>query len=337
MKPLKIVIYTPVFFPGKGGVEKVTEILINEWSSMGHEVTVITPVPLDQYNETRVFRNISFKQHRNFIKQSDIYILNVFTIKGYLPTLLLNKPIIAIHHTYYDFYSQNTKGVSIREMIKNKIMRSLKNIAVSRYALDKIGVQGIVIPNTYESDIFFPLNIERTGDFIFVGRLVSDKGGIEFIEALGVLCKKNNYTITIIGDGPERAGMEKRSRELSIDQYIHFTGALEQQDIALALNKHKVMIVPSVWEEPFGIVALEGLACGCNVVVSKRGGLPEAIGDNGWLLDNLQPDYMASVLKKALDTPLDIDRKMEYLQRFHKRQIAQTYLNEMYKLISHEN
>lgn len=336
-KPFKIVLYTPVFYPGKGGVEKVTQILINEWKSFGHEVIVITPVEFNDGSETNVYRNINFKEHRKLINSADIYILNVFTVKGYLPSIFTGKPIIAIHHTYYDFYSRKGKGVSIRELIKNKVMNSLNNIAVSRFALNKIGIKGVVIPNTYESDIFFTTGVPRTRDFIFVGRLVSDKGGLELIEALGILCVNENYTITIIGSGPEKELMENRSRELGIYDQIRFTGALEQDEIAQELNQHKVMVVPSVWDEPFGIVALEGLACGCKVVVSNRGGLPEAVEKHGWLLENLEPDYMAGVLKSALNGAIVQTEQIEYLKKFHKVNIAQKYLNEMNKLVNHES
>lgn len=46
------------------------------------------------------------------------------------------------------------------------------------------------------------------------------------------------------------------------------------------------MVVPSLWDEPFKIVALEGIACGCVVVGSKGGGLKDAIGPCGLTFDN---------------------------------------------------
>ena len=52
-------------------------------------------------------------------------------------------------------------------------------------------------------------------------------------------------------------------------------------DVVALLNRHLIIVVPSRWQEPFGLVALEGIACGCVALGANCGGLPNAIGGAG--------------------------------------------------------
>jgi glycosyltransferase involved in cell wall biosynthesis len=70
--------------------------------------------------------------------------------------------------------------------------------------------------------------------------------------------------------------------------------------LAEILNAHKVLVVPSLWNEPFGVVALEGMACGCMVVGSAGGGLKDAIGPGGFTFPNGDIETLADCLIKAL-------------------------------------
>ena len=58
---------------------------------------------------------------------------------------------------------------------------------------------------------------------------------------------------------------------------IKFLGFLRHEELARMLNRHRIMVIPSLDKEGFGIVALEGLACGCKVIASDAGGLTEAV------------------------------------------------------------
>ena len=117
---------------------------------------------------------------------------------------------------------------------------------------------------------------------MFLGRLVSDKGAemcIQLISEFNKLGK--DYTLTIIGDGPERESLKQMVDVLDLNDCVEFTGFLEGNVMIETLNQHQFMLVPSKWEEPFGNVALEGMACGCIPIVSDGGGLPDAVGDAG--------------------------------------------------------
>jgi glycosyltransferase involved in cell wall biosynthesis len=89
------------------------------------------------------------------------------------------------------------------------------------------------------------------------------------------------YRLTIIGDGPEMKKLKKKVMELDLDKEVSFLGFLPPTEIQIELNQHHYLLVPSRWEEPFGIVVLEGMGCGCIPIVSDGGGLPDAVGNAG--------------------------------------------------------
>ena len=107
-------------------------------------------------------------------------------------------------------------------------------------------------------------------------------------------------TLSIVGDGPERATLVAMAGDLGLRQQIEFLGNQDHDALPAILNRHRMLVVPSLWDEPFGIVALEGSACGCVVVGSSGGGLPEAIGPCGATFPNGDDKRLAELLTELL-------------------------------------
>jgi glycosyltransferase involved in cell wall biosynthesis len=87
--------------------------------------------------------------------------------------------------------------------------------------------------------------------------------------------------LTLVGDGPEAAALPRLAEEWKVADRVTFIGPKRGEELARLMNAHRVLVVPSRWAEPFGIVALEGAASGCTVIASDGGGLPEAVGPCG--------------------------------------------------------
>jgi glycosyltransferase involved in cell wall biosynthesis len=104
---------------------------------------------------------------------------------------------------------------------------------------------------------------------------------------------------------------------------------------SLTLNRHRILVVPSRWPEPFGIVALEAIACGCVVVGSAGGGLSEAIGPCGLTFPNGDGAALAHVLRELLGNPERVAELgtggASHLARFSPSAVAKRYLEEMGK------
>jgi glycogen synthase len=111
-----------------------------------------------------------------------------------------------------------------------------------------------------------------------------------------------------------------------LEDRVEFAGVKRGEELALLLNQHRVMVVPSRWEEPYGIVALEGLACGCLVVGSERGGLKDAIGPGGLTFPNGDVAVLAEILEKSLTTARDEAAVAAHLQGQSPTAVAEAYL-----------
>ena len=159
-----------------------------------------------------------------------------------------------------------------------------------------------IIGNPYQDHLFRKLpGVWRERDIVFLARLVSDKGGDLTLEALARL-KQHGLTpsLTIIGDGPERPSLEKWWRTLGLSEQVTFLGMRTGDDLVRLLNEHRIMVVPSRLAEPFGVVALEGIACGCALVGSESGGLADAIGPCGLTFPNNDASALADRLFQLL-------------------------------------
>ena len=84
------------------------------------------------------------------------------------------------------------------------------------------------------------------------------------------------------------------------------------------LNSHKIMVIPSLWEEPFGNVALEGMACGCLVLASYGGGLPDAVGKAGLTFKRGSVEDLVKKLSLIYNDP-NVEHKLRDHSNNHLR------------------
>ena len=112
---------------------------------------------------------------------------------------------------------------------------------------------------------------------------------------------EGTYSATIVGRGNHLEEFEAQSTRLGLDGQVEFAGMKMGEELARTLNRHEVMVVPSVWDEPFGTVAAEGIACGCVVVASDSGGLPDTVGPCGLIYPRGNAEALADRLEQLLE------------------------------------
>lgn len=115
----------------------------------------------------------------------------------------------------------------------------------------------------------------------YIGRLVPEKGVNILLGAIKpVLKKMPNTKFVVAGEGWHRNELERITKELKIEEKVLFTGYLPEEDFLAYFNVADILVVPSTYE-PFGIVALEGMATNTPIIVSDVGGLSEIV-DHRW-------------------------------------------------------
>ena len=289
---MKILFITHKFYPDIGGIEINSEILANSFYQNGHEIQVIT------WTRATGNKKFPYKVHRSpdsytlFRKHiwAELIYENNPALRLSWPALFFGKPSVVALRTMI-----NRQNGSIGWQDKLKYLwlkRAKKVIAVSNAVSKKCCKSAVVIGNPYRNELFRRISeINKDRDFVFLGRLVSEKGVDAAILAIRELNKlkgttsSNNFSLTIIGTGPQKEELEKLAEEIDLENEVVFTGAMHGEELVSCLNRHKYILVPSTGEETFGNVVLEAMACGCIPITSNAGGLTDAVGDAGLIFE----------------------------------------------------
>lgn len=312
MNPIKVLFLTHRFAPDIGGTEANAELLATQFHGFGAEVRLLT------WTSKSTVRLFPFAVIRNpttmtLIKEffwADVVFENHIALRLSWPNILFRKPLIVALNTWV---SHEAKRNSLLARFKYWWLGKAFEVTAVSSAIQRNSWPGAtVIENAYNDELFLHHTAwgSRAKDFVFLGRLVSDKGTDLAIEAMAMLARQkrqgSQLSLTIIGQGPELDGLKEQASALKLDNVVCFVGPKRGEELVDLLNQHKYMLIPSVWEEPFGIVALEGMACGCIPIASDSGGLPDAVGKAGLLFKNRDVKHMVDVITTLLE-----DEKLE--------------------------
>jgi glycosyltransferase involved in cell wall biosynthesis len=154
---------------------------------------------------------------------------------------------------------------------------------------------------------------------LFVGRLVENKGAHEAILA----AKKIGEKLLIIGEPHEGEYWDTKIKPY-LDDKIRYIGFVPREELAKYYQKAKATLFPIKWEEPFGLVMVESMACGTPVIAFRRGSVPEVIkdGKTGFIVNTVEE--MVEAIKK-IET---IDRKAtrKYVEEnFSEERMVENY------------
>lgn len=156
-----------------------------------------------------------------------------------------------------------------------------------------------VIPNCLEPLPASP--VERENLIVFAGRIVADKGADAFVAACALALPD------LPGWRAEMVGADRFSptapdtpfltalRPAAAAAGVVLRGHMPHAAVLDAMRRAAIVVVPSRWPEPFGLVALEAMACGAALICSPRGGLPE-VGGAVALYAEPEPDALAAAM-----------------------------------------
>jgi glycogen synthase len=330
---VKILLGSHHFFPSTGGIETVTNLLAREFVKLGHEVRVVTQTAGGGNFPFAVVRHPGPLELLRQLRWCDVFLQNNISLRTLWPLLFVRRPLFITHQTWITNPDSSTGW---QHGLKRFVLRYATSFAISNAIAEALPVSSIRVGNPYDDQVFKEVPVEeRDRELIFAGRLVSDKGVGVLLDALKLL--ETNPHLVIAGDGPERPALEKQVADLQLQSQVEFAGRQDGEQLAKLLQQYQVLVVPSLWQEPFGIVALEGIACGCVVVGSAGGGLAEAIGPCGHTFPNGDAVALAKEIAKLLADSGERARLLQHapshLARFTPRHVAGVYLEAMEKAL----
>lgn len=280
-----------------GGHERLVYLFANEYTRLGHEVTLLAG-PESSCNGTTITygandlerstsqrnKELIFvwkylrKNHKNF----DL-VHNFGRLIYLLP--ILNAPVKKIM-TYGRPVSQ--KGIRAFNILPNK---NIIYTACSNYCVGTGNVAGVwrTVYNTIDFSTY-DLNesIANDAPLMFLGRLDKIKG----VHTAIASAKATGNKLWIAGNishTPDNRSYYKTEIEPLIDnEQIIYLGPLNDTEKNFYLKQAKGLLFPIEWDEPFGIVMIEAMACGTPVIGNKRGSVPEVIedGKTGFIVTN---------------------------------------------------
>ena len=172
--------------------------------------------------------------------------------------------------------------------------------------------------------------------YLYVGGLVSAKNVDSVIKAFS-FAKKENDTLTIVGDGDLKNDLIKLSAELNLAKSIIFLGRMSREEVLKKMKEAHVFVMISEYET-FGMVYMEAMLQGCITIASLNGGFDGIIkdGENGFLCEQGNSDMLASIFKKI--SSLSIDERNRIGQNainvglnYSEKDVADRYLDEVIK------
>lgn len=319
---MKIAIVTPlmVSVPPKkyGGIELIVDELARGLAKKGHKITVFCcggstieqkgitrvetcPYPTREHIEEN--RQWELKQILTVLgrqKEFDVIHFNYepavfrFDIDGMVINFLdfFTVPVALTFHNTTEIqanveYYYNTLSLHRNEMI---FVSENQRCPVSFFPNTKVIYNALPIED-------FPMESNKENYLLFLGRITPFKG---ILEAIAV-AQKTNIPLVIVAkvDPVDKDFYEKEVKEKIDGKLIRFVGEADFAGKIEYLKKAKCLLFPILWEEPFGLVMAEALACGTPVVAFRRGSVPEIIQDgvNGFIVDNV--DEMAEAVGKT--------------------------------------
>jgi glycosyltransferase involved in cell wall biosynthesis len=223
-------------------------------------------------------------------------------VLGTRAALRARVPIVRTEHHVQYFVDPST-----RSFTRWSLARVDRSVAISQYVADWVtrAVPGItsrlrVVLNGVDADYFSPrapsaAAAERPFTFAVVCRLEPWKGVDLVVEAAS---RAEGFCVDIVGDGSERARLERLAREKGIADRVRFLGYLADPRAAVA---DADAVVNASRDEPLGLSVLEALAMERPVVGFAGGGLPEIVqhGETGWLVKERSALALSAAMSDA--------------------------------------
>jgi len=327
-----------------GGAERIVALYAEAFSRLGHKVHLMAGLGSKNYGGpmylhrppaksyiSRAHRKIHF-QFQSLLAASACDVVYNHARFDYLESLLASRvPLLSQFHNRID---QEQIDFAERRMHSSSAFHF---ISANQRSHAQVSTPSCVIPNPIDSSRY-SIGSGSAGYLAFLGRLTFDKG----VDVAIATARQIGAKLVIAGNISEEPGGERYFRE-SVEPFIdgdqiRWIGPVNDHQKQQFLSQASALLFPIRWEEPFGLVMIEALACGCPVIATRRASTPEVIdhGVTGWLCEPEEPSVNAFVdavfrlpeldrqacraaVKRRFDVSVIAPRVLDVLQRLANR------------------
>jgi glycosyltransferase involved in cell wall biosynthesis len=319
---VKIVVVSGIWPPDHGGPASHAPALADFLQSRGHGVEVVTTAeqdpapreyPIYWISRRSAVRHLGVSRLvRRLARRSDVVYATSMIRRAAIGARSARTPVVVklvsdevferatrsgrFEGTLEEFQRIGGARTRFLRATRNAALRSARHVfSPSAYLRDVALGWGVdparisVLPNPApdvrslpsREDLRNELGVDGAA-LVFAGRLGPQKALGVALEAIATLPA---VTLVIAGDGPERAALEQRARDLGLGERVRFRGSVSRDEVLRLFRAADASVLSSTWEN-FPHTVVEALAVGCPVIATAVGGVPEVVrdGENGLLV-----------------------------------------------------
>jgi glycosyltransferase involved in cell wall biosynthesis len=323
----------PVPPVGYGGIERIVDGLLRQFRSNGHDVGLLAhPASAASADARFAWPALQVRgawptvrnalAMRRAVRRFKPDVVHSFSRLAYLaPLLRSNQPMVMS-------YQRHTGGRQISSAARiagNK----LQFTGCSKFISDmgrRAGGSWTAVPNFIEPEAFtFVPSVAADAPLVFLSRVEDMKGPDIAIE----IARASGRRLIIAGNradaGPQRAFFDRKIAPAIGRSGIEWIGEVNDEQKKRVLGQALALVVPIQWDEPFGIVFAEALACGTPVITCPRGAAPDIVrdGQTGFLVRDVREGAAAVQRLGSIQRGRCRD---DVEHRYSVREVARQYL-----------
>lgn len=337
---MRILILNYEFPPVGGGGGRVSAALAREFVLKGHTVKVLTSAcdTLARHEEIDGYTVKRFSALRRHRDRCSIPEMIAYILLGIIPTLkevwhfkpdiinahfgiptgplalITRRPyVLTIHAGDVPGFMPNEIGIYhhlIRPLTQLIWRQAARVVAVSN-GIRRVAHQTApkltidVIPNGIYARSNQPTREipQKPYKLLFVGRISDQKGLDYLIHSLGRLAGRDDWQLTLVGDGPKCSKIEQLIAHYHLQDRVEITGWLEHEIVQGFYQTHDIFVLPSI-TEGMPLVMLEAMCFAMPLIGTDVNGIQDLIepSKNGWLVPPLRIDTLTHAIEEALET-----------------------------------
>lgn len=320
---MRVLFFIERGWPSLGGAEVLSLSLAAALAERGHQVEVLCDrhepdLPECEEHQGVTLRRLSLKrplasrqpglvlraqsEYRRAVEafQPDLLHVHFFGPSAYFPSLYPHPKMVT---TVHDPFGYSGAGLASKLYHLSRRVVAISHFVKERWEQQypELKSRIVCIPNAVQPPPYppGPAPLATPLRLLGLGRMVEDKGFDLLLKALDGL---HGWQLDLVGEGPSRDGLQKRAQKMNLAS-VRFLGALSHSQALERMSRYHLMVVPSRWQECFGLVALEAMWQGLAVLAARSGALPEVVGEAGMIFDHLSVSSLHTALRRFLEEP----------------------------------